>query len=153
MYIYRGDTLLHVAAGAYDAALARALIARGADTRARDRMGAGPLHTAAMGMPGSPRWNPAAQAATIALLMASGANPDVADKHGAAPLHRAVRTRCAAAVKALLEGGADPFRKNKMGSTPMFLATRDTGRGGGGSPEAREQQREILALLAARQAL
>ena len=69
------------------------------------------------------------------------------DKAGVTPLHRAVRTRCAAAVKALLEAGADPRRTNGSGSTPMLLATRNNGRGGRGSPEAKEQQEEILRLL------
>jgi hypothetical protein len=62
-------------------------------------------------------------------------------------LHRAVRTRCAAAVNALFEGGADPRRKNQSGSTVMLLATRNTGRGGSGSREAKAQQKLILQLL------
>jgi hypothetical protein len=66
---------------------------------------------------------------------------------GVTPLHRAVRTRCAAAVKALLEAGADPRRKNKRGSTPMLLATQHTGRGGSGSPEAKAQQELTVQLL------
>ena len=37
--------------------------------------------------------------------------------------------------------------ENKNGSTPFDLATRTTGRGGSGSPLARQQQAEILALL------
>jgi hypothetical protein len=63
------------------------------------------------------------------------------------PLHRAVRTRCAAAVKALMDGGADVRARNKNGSRPGDLATRNTGRGGSGSAEAKAQQREILRLL------
>ena len=43
--------------------------------------------------------------------------------------------------------GADAARKNKSGSTAIVLATHNTGRGGTGSPEAKEQQREILRLL------
>jgi hypothetical protein len=50
-------------------------------------------------------------------------------------------------VAALLAGGADPERPNRNGSTPRALATRPTGRGGSGSPEARAQQREIVDLL------
>ena len=69
------------------------------------------------------------------------------DKSGVTPLHRAVRTRCTAAVKVLLESGADIRRKNKNGSTPMQIATRTTGRGGSGTPEAKAQQREIVRLL------
>jgi len=51
-------------------------------------------------------------------------------------------------VAALLAGGADPHRPNRNGSTPILLATRQTGRDGSGSPEARAQQREIIDLLA-----
>jgi hypothetical protein len=101
-------------------------------------------------VPGSPRWNPRAQAATIACLIEAGADPNAADLGGTTPLHRAVRNRCAAAVAALLDGGADARRKNKRGSTAMQLATRNTGRGGSGTPEAKAQQAEIVRLLAQR---
>ena len=145
--IYAGDTALHVAAAAHRPDIARRLIDLGADVAARNRRDATPLHYAADGIPGSPGWKPAAQAATVALLIASGADPDAIDRNGAAPLHRAVRTRCAAAVRALLDGGADPLLRNGNGSTPMMLATRQTGRGGSGSPEAKGQQAEIVELL------
>jgi Ankyrin repeats (many copies) len=127
-YIYSGDTALHVAAAAYRQEMVLKLIATGANVRARNRRGAEPLHYAVDGMPGSRRWNPHAQAATVARLIAAGADPNATDKSGVTPLHRAVRTRCAAAVKALLEGGADPRRKNNSGSTPILLATQNTGR-------------------------
>jgi hypothetical protein len=146
-YIYAGDTALHVAAASYRAEIARKLIAMGADVHAKNRRGAEPLHCAADGSPGSRAWNPDAQAATLACLIEAGADPNALDKSGVAPLHRAVRTRCAAAVEALLEGGADPRRKNKNGSTPMLLATQNTGRGGSGSPEAKEEQARIVELL------
>jgi hypothetical protein len=146
-YVYKGDTALHVAAAAYRHAIARKLIDAGANVRARNRRGAAPLHYAADGGPGSPSWNPEAQAATIAVLIAAGADPDAIDNSGVAPLHRAVRTRCAGAVMALLQGGADIRHKNKRGSTPMRLATLTTGRGGSGSDEAKAQQIEIVRLL------
>jgi ankyrin repeat protein len=98
-------------------------------------------------MPGAPTWNPDAQAEIIAVLIAAGADPNATDSSGVMPLHRAVRTRCAAAVSALLAGGADAHAKNKSGSSPMQLATRNTGRGGAGSPEAKTQQIEIVRLL------
>jgi ankyrin repeat protein len=79
--------------------------------------------------------------------VAAGADPNAVDQGGVTPLHRAVRNRCAAAVRALLDGGADARRKNKRGSTPMQLATQNTGRGGTGSPEAKAQQQEIVRLL------
>jgi len=144
---YAGTTALHIAAAAHAAKLAGRLLGMGADVRARDRRGAEPIHAAAVGQPGSPRWDPAAQAATIARLIAAGADPNAIDMNGVTALHRAVRTRCAVAVKALLDGGADPERANGNGSTPLFLATRNTGRGGSGSPAARAGQREILLIL------
>jgi hypothetical protein len=146
-YIYEGDTALHIAAAAYQERIAEELIAKGADVRARNRRGAEPLHYAADGVPASPHWNPPAQAATITCLIRAGADPNAVDNSGVAPLHRAVRTRCAAAVKALLEGGADVRARNGSGSTAMLLASQNTGRGGSGSPEAKAQQEEIICLL------
>jgi hypothetical protein len=146
-YIYAGDTALHVAAAAYRPDMVRALLAAGADVRARNRRGAEPLHAAGVGNPGSPTWDPPAQAATIALLIESGADPNATDMDGVTPLHRAVRTRCAAAVAALIDGGADAARRNKGGSTPLRLARLTTGRGGSGSADAKAQQQEILRLL------
>ena len=146
-YIYAGDTALHVAAAAHRQEIVQMLIATDASVRARNRRGAEPLHYAVDGKPGSRKWNPAAQAATVSRLIEAGADPNATDKSGVTPLHRAVRTRCAAAVKALLEAGADPRRSNKSGSTPMLLATQSTGRGGSGSCEAKAQQELIVQLL------
>ena len=146
-YVYRGDTALHIAAAGYRTDIVRRLIARGSDVGAKNRLGAEPLHLAAMGMPGASHFNPPAQAATITCLIEAGSNPDARDKQGVAPLHRAVRTRCAAAVAALLAGGADPRATNKSGSTPTKLAEMTTGRGGSGSAEAKAQQQEIVRLL------
>jgi len=146
-YAYAGDTALHIAAAAYRPDLVLRLVNLGADVSAKNRRGAEPLHYAADGQPGSPRWNPLAQAETVARLIASGADPSAVDRGGVTPLHRAVRTRCAAAVGALLQGGADARRENAHGSTPMTLAMQTTGRGGSGSSEARRQQAEIVLLL------
>jgi hypothetical protein len=146
-YFFAGDTALHIAARAYRVDIVQRLIEMGADVHARNRRGAAPLHLAAVGLPGSPTWNPQAQQATITCLIAAGADPDAVDKDGVTPLHRAVRTRCAAAVSALLAGGADAKRKSNNGSTPMWLAAHNTGRGGSGSAEAKAQQKEIVRLL------
>lgn len=146
-YVWEGDTALHIAAAAYAVEAVRKLIAAGADVHARNRLGDQPLHAAAAGAPGSPVWNPSAQAATIVCIVDAGGDPNCVDKRGVTPLHRAVRTRCAEAVRTLLECDADPARKNKSGSTPMLLATQNTGRGGTGSPEAKAEQLEILRLL------
>jgi ankyrin repeat protein len=146
-YIFAGDTALHIAAATYQTGIVRKLITAGADVHARNRFGDEALHAAAVGRPGSRMWDPPAQAATIICLIDAGADPNTADKRGVTPLHRAVRTRCALAVRTLLEYGADPVLRNKSGSTPMLLAIHNTGRGGAGSPEAKSQQQEILRLL------
>jgi hypothetical protein len=146
-YVFAGDTALHIAAAAYKTAIVRKLITAGADVHARNRHGEEPLHAAAVGLPGSHTWNPSAQTATIVCIIEAGADPNAIDKRGVSPLHKAVRTRCAAAVRTLLECGADPARQNKSGSTPLLLAIQNTGRGGTGSPEAKSQQQTILRLL------
>jgi hypothetical protein len=146
-YVYFGDTALHVAAAAYQAAIARDLVSKGANPSARNRRGAEPLHYAADGIPGSGAWDPDAQHSVVEFLIRAGADPNSKDKSGVAPLHRAVRTRCTAAVRALLQNGADPVGKNKSGSTPLHLAVQSTGRGSSGSAEAREEQKGIIQLL------
>jgi hypothetical protein len=150
-YVYAGDTALHVAAAAHRPDIVRMLAGAGAPLGARNRRGATPLHYAAHGGPGgNAKWDPHAQAATIAALIAAGADPNVGDAGGVTPLHRAVRNRCAAAVRALLEGGADIGLKTARGTTAAALATRTTGRGGSGTPEAKAQAAEIARLLARR---
>lgn len=142
-YIYEGDTLLHMAAAAFRRPVAELLVAHGADVRATNRRHAQPLHYAA----DANHWDPVAQADTIHYLTSVGADPGVVDDGGTAPLHRAVRTRSLAGVKALLDAGADPRQANRHGSTPLHLAVQPTGRGGSGSPRAREQQAAIVRLL------
>jgi ankyrin repeat protein len=144
---YQGDTPLHAAALAYDASMARDLVARGAGLRARNRRGAEPLHSAVTGEPGAASWNPARQREVIDYLIGAGADPDAAALGGVTPLHRAVRNRCSAAVEALLAAGADPRLANDHGSTPADLARWTTGRGGTGSPAAKAEQRTIIGLL------
>ena len=140
--VYAADTALHMAAAAYRERVARKLIAAGADVNARNRRGAGPLHYAVDGIPGSPHWNPRAQAATVSLLIANGADPNAVDAGGVTPLHRAVRNRCAAAVAALLEGGAISAAQQERHDSPA-AGHADNGPGGVGSPEAKAQQEEI----------
>jgi ankyrin repeat protein len=127
-------------------AIAELLVANGANCRARNRRGAEPLHYAAEGN----GRDPAAQAQTIDYLISAGADPNAVNNSGVAPLHRAVRTRSLAAVRALLDGGANPRQRNKSGSMPLHLAVQTTGRGGSGSPFAREQQAAIVTLLVER---
>ncbi|MEP6714059.1 MAG: ankyrin repeat domain-containing protein [Terriglobia bacterium] len=146
-YVLEDDSALHIAATAYNKEICQILITAGAEIHASNRHGAQPLHSAAAGQPGSGRWNPVAQSATIDVLVVAGADPNAADKRGVTPLHIAVRTRCASAVQTLLNCGADPARLNKNGSSPVLLASLTTGRGGSGSPEAKAQQQEILQLF------
>jgi Ankyrin repeats (3 copies) len=146
-YIYAGDTGLHIAAAAYQRAIAVSLIENGADVRARNRRGAEPLHYAADGSPGEAYWDPHAQRSVIEYLIAGGADPDACDNSGVAPLHRAVRTRCSGAVRALLENGAELRLMNKRGSTPLHLAVQNTGRSDSGADAAKDEQREIIAVL------
>ena len=145
--VYEGDTALHAAAFSYDPQMARDLITRGADVRARNRRGAEPIHAAVIGAPGSASWNPACQRDAILYLIEAGADPNAAAAGGVTPLHRAVRNRCSAAVEALLRAGADPRLPNDRGSTAFDLARWTTGRGGTGSAAARGEQRIIIELL------
>jgi hypothetical protein len=147
--VYAGDTPLHLAAACYEADMARTLVEAGASVSAANRRGAQALHYAVDGGPGNARWNPVAQSDTVQCLLQLGADPNAFDKNGTAPLHRAVRNRCAAAVKSLLDGGADPHATNRRGSTAVQLARWTTGRPGTGSAEARAQQQDILRLLRA----
>lgn len=146
-YVYAGDTALHIAAAAYAREASKKLLASGASVRARNRRGAEPLHYAVDGIPDSHTWNPTAQQAIIECLIEAGADPNSADKSGVTPLHRAVRARCAVAVRTLLANGANPCLKNGSGAAPLHLAVQNTGRGGTGSSASREQQREIILLL------
>jgi len=147
--IYAGHTLLHMAAAAHQPEIIRLLISSGADVHAKNRRGVEPLHSAAVGNPNAPDWNPDEQVATLKALLHAGADPNGVNYDGATPLHRAVRTCCALAAKALIEGGADIHRKNKSGSTPVALASKNSGwSGGSGTPAAKAQQREILRIFA-----
>ena len=145
--VYEGDTALHAAGFSYDPDMARDLVTRGADIRARNRRGAEPLHAAVIGVPGSAAWNPTRQREVIRYLIEAGADPNAPAAGGVTRLHRAVRNQCSAAVEALLRAGADPGLQNDSGSTASDLAHWTTGRGGTGSAEAKAEQRIILELL------
>lgn len=149
-HVYAGETALHVAAAAHQPHTIAVLVELGADVLAVNRRGAGPLHYAADGIPdlGS---SGSDQRTSVEQLLAAGGDPNAQDKGGATPLHRAVRGRCAGAVRALLDHGADICVRNARGSTPLQVAQRNTGRGGTGTPEAKAAQREIIELLFGRE--
>lgn len=150
-WIYVGDTALHLAAAGHRAAIVEILLAAGADPdAAQNHRRSTPLHYAADGFITGPVWDGKRQVDTIRVLLDHGADIHRPDMNGATPLHRAVRTRCAAAVKYLLEAGADPKSRNRTGNTPFHLAVQNTGRGGSGAPAAVAAQREIIrAFLSA----
>ena len=144
-WIYVGDTALHLAAAGYRVEIVRLLLQAGADANAaKNRRKSTPLHYAADGFITGPAWDAKRQVETICCLLQHGADIQAQDANGATPLHRAVRTRCAAAVKFLLGAGGDPTVRNRSGNTPFHLAVQNTGRGGSGEPAAIEAQREII---------
>src|SRR5436190_22492883 len=144
-WIYAGDTALHLAAAGYRVEIIRQLFAAGADANVRGKhRHATPLHYAADGYINAAGWDGNRQVRVIQVLLAAGADINAQDKNGATPLHRAVRTRCAAAVRCLLDSGAEPGLKNKPGSTPFHLAVQNTGRGGSGADVAVAAQRKII---------
>ena len=144
-WIYVGDTALHLAAAGYRVEIVRLLLTAGANPNAAtNHRRSCPLHYAADGFLSSPAWDAQRQVETIGCLLANGADIHSQDKNGATPLHRAVRTRCAAAVRCLLRAGSDPACKNKSGSTPFHLAVQNTGRGGTGAAAAVSAQRAII---------
>lgn len=147
-WIYVGDTPLHLAAAGYRTEIVRLLLNAGADSNAAtNRRKSTPLHYAADGFITGPAWNAKSQVATLRCLIDHGAGLHSQDANGATPLHRAVRTRCAAAVRFLLYAGSDPTITNKPGSTAFHLAVQNTGRGGSGDPAAIAAQREIIAAF------
>jgi ankyrin repeat protein len=145
-HCYQGDTALHIAAAAHDAATARDLVAAGADVVAQNRRRAQPLHYAVDGGPSS---NAEAQREIVTCLIELGATVDAVDANGSQPLHRAIRNRSTAAVAVLLAAGADANAPNKKGSTPMQLATWTTGKSGSGTAAAKAEQARIIELLSA----
>ena len=147
-WIYAGDTPLHMAAAGYRVEIAKLLLAVGADVNAAGtHRHATALHYAA---DGNPERDTKRQVAMIRLLLEAGADIQAQDKNGATPLHRAVRTRCAEAVKYLLDAGADTTVRNKPGSTAFHLAVQNTGRGGSGAEMAKAAQRAIIRMFVER---
>ncbi len=144
-WIYVGDTALHLAAAGYRVEILRLLLSAGANPNAAtNHRRSTPLHYAADGVVTHPTWDAKRQVETLGCLLEAGADLHGQDKNGATPLHRAVRTRCAAAVRCLLRAGSDPTRANKSGSTAFHLAVQNTGRGGSGEVAAIRAQREII---------
>ncbi len=150
-WIYVGDTWLHLAAAGYRVEIVELLLNAGADPNAaRNGRKSTPLHYASDGYIAGPEWSEERQVLTLKTLIQNRGNIHAQDMNGASPLHRAVRTRCAGAVRFLLDAGSDPAMRNKPGSTPFHLAVQNTGRGGSGEQKAIDAQREIIQEFIAR---
>lgn len=143
---YTGDSLLHVASAGHKSHVVKKLLELKfyPNLNASKRI-ATPLHYASDGDIGKIDEN--TQVKTIELLIKKGADLNAPDANGATPLHRAVRCRCFGAVKSLIEHGCLISPRNKSGSTPLRLATVNSGRGGSGSIQAKENQTLISNLL------
>ncbi len=107
-----GQTALHKAAWAGNAAIARMLIERGAEVDARDVNGQTPLSLAA-------RWG---NGAVGRLLIAQGADIRSRDEHGRTLLHYAAQYDHVELMRWLVEGGLDPNVEANNGDTPLHSA-------------------------------
>jgi ankyrin repeat protein len=109
------QALAHLGHGDGDAALALALLERGADAFGADDDGRTPLHHACR-----PALLP-----VMRELLARGADPNTRDRAGNTPLHAALAHDADAAlpsVRALIAAGADPEAAAASGETPLGQA-------------------------------
>lgn len=104
-------TPLHWACANGEAASVRLLLARDAETDARDRDGQTPLHLAAQN----------GHKEAVAALLAAKAPVNARDGTKATPLHLAVKVAQKSAVQLLLAGGADVNARTGDEATPLHL--------------------------------
>ncbi|WP_348766863.1 ankyrin repeat domain-containing protein [uncultured Salinisphaera sp.] len=110
-----GFTALHWAAEAYHPAIARALIAAGAQPNAANKWEQTPLWVAA--------WQPQQGNTEIAhILVAAGADPTRPDHKHNTPLIMAARSGHQPMIGYLLDLGADIEARNDQGRTALFQA-------------------------------
>lgn len=110
-----GFTALHWAAEAYHPAIARALIAAGAQPNAANKWEQTPLWVAA--------WQPEQGNTEIAhILVAAGADPSRPDHKHNTPLIMAARSGHQPMIGYLLDLGADIEARNDQGRTALFQA-------------------------------
>ena len=115
LFIFSGETVLHVAAINGDYHLAMTSIEKGVSIHARDYCGWQPLHEACN----------YGNLAVVELLLDSGADiDDPGGPHcrGMTPLHDAVQNGHVDVVKLLISRGASMTRRNNDGHTPLGLA-------------------------------
>ena len=109
-----GFTALHFAAFFGGGAVARQLLAAGADpnVRSENDFAVMPIHSAVAGR----------HADVVAALLEAGADPNVAQRHGYTPLHGAAENGDAETVEMLLTAGAERDTRDDEGRTPADLA-------------------------------
>ncbi|HEX6997743.1 MAG TPA: ankyrin repeat domain-containing protein [Gammaproteobacteria bacterium] len=139
-----GMTALLWACQANDIALARALLAAGADPDVPNRYGITPLWLAAIN----------GSAPLAELLLEHGADVDGALPHGETPLMAAARAGDAATIRLLLAAGADPnASETSLGETGlMWAAAEDHADAiralveGGADPDAHSRVLDLLPM-------
>jgi uncharacterized protein len=110
-----GMTALHWAAYHEDVAMAKLLLAAGANARARNRYGVTPLSLACTN----------GDAALVELLLGAGAEPNAPLRGGETPLMTAARTGRLGPVKALLARHADVNARLPGGQTALMWAAAE----------------------------
>jgi len=106
-----GYTALHWASMYGQAAIARVLLAKGADVNAKKWDDQTPLH-----------W--ASNDGVTRVLLEYGADPNARDSDNHTPLHRAMRRESAEAARVLLENGMDANARDSRNQTPLHLASQ-----------------------------
>ena len=113
---YNGRTLLHQAAGAGNAAIAKVLLDAGADAAVKTDLGHTPLYCLANEYKSD-------GAELVRILIRAGAKVDAADGvKRCTALHMAARRGNVAIAQALLNHGADPEARDSLGVTPLGRA-------------------------------
>lgn len=113
-YTDTGNTPLHHAARAGQAAAVVALLKAGADPNARNNKIITPLHYA----------DRIGTDQAILALLSGGADPNVPDINGNSALHQAAKQPDAKVVDALLTAGANPNTRNRRGQAALHIAAQ-----------------------------
>ncbi|CAM9682445.1 unnamed protein product [Scytosiphon promiscuus] len=111
-----GSTPLMIAAATGGAALCELLLARGADSSARNFAGSSALFLAVMGS------NPAQSCSCVGVLLDAGCNPDESRPDGTAALHVAAGEGHSEVLSDLLQHGAQVDALDALGMTPLMYA-------------------------------